>query len=250
MLHRLEDDSPVSPGSNAPAQSNYFSDSPSNSPMDRRMPNTYRDYRRDLAIIDTSNARTPSISRDPPSSITPSADIAPWAIEPSTTSSGAFSRSFFDDTDETIPSLRPDTARTGASDSPDALSYGDDRRPSLVSITTVSSRGSGSRASGGKNSQQKKLAGFFGEDVSGFSSQQSSNTSIPTIGREHSSHSRKSRNSSLQTNNTDGRPISPADSRPRTPLPSSDVVPWVFQDFKVSSGAITFVPRNQGEFAF
>ena len=199
------------------------------------MTGTFLNYRRELAVADNGNV--PSISRDPPSA--PLAQIAPWANEPSLMPSTALlppSKSFFDECNDSLqvsPLYRPATARTAASDSGDGPWHDNERRPSVASATTIGSQDSSSRASGGKGGY-KKLAGFFGEDVSGHGSPHGSEISIPTLGqRENSTHSQRTRNNSLQTNN-ECRAASPAGSRPRTPLPSSDVVPWVFQDFKVS----------------
>ena len=152
------------------------------------------------------------------------------------------SSSFFDDSNDSLQvstSNRPSSARKGANESVDTFWHENERRPSVASFTTICSQDSSSRTSNGRGSY-KKLTGFFGEDVNGRDSPHSSETSIPQLGyRENSSHSHRTRNNSLPTNH-DGRPTTPASSRPRTPLPSSDVVPWVFQDFKVSSYDETF----------
>jgi len=196
------------------------------------MTGTLRDYRRELAALDHPSGNVPSISREPPSA--PLAQVAPWTTEPSAMPSTAMlppARSFFDDRDENASSspFRPNSARTDTSDSLDLPWHGDERRPSLASNTTIGSQDSGFRATATKGAYQKKLAVFFGEDVSGRTSQQGSDSSVP-----NSIHSHRRRNGSSQTNNGNGRTASPAGSRPQTPLPSSDVVPWVFQDFKVS----------------
>ncbi|MCJ1413801.1 cysteinyl-tRNA synthetase [Xylographa parallela] len=230
--HVFEDDSPVSPGTVGHTGPNYFSSPPSVPPKDRGMTGTFRDYRRELAgAVDNSTGNIPSISREPPSA--PLAQIAPWASESSLMPSTAMlppARSFFDDGDDDLPSpsFGPDTARTDTSDSIDTLWHGDERRPSVASASTMGSQDSSIRAGGGKASYQKKLAGFFGEDVSGRTSQQGSDSSIPA-----SVHSSRKRNNSFQTNNTErARVASPASSRPLTPLPSSEIVPWMFQDPK------------------
>lgn len=215
----------------------FFSNSPDLSPKDQGTEST-RDFRHDLEFL--------NVSRGPPGSKyaklagVPNTQIAPWATEsPTHPIGGAASGSFFDDGQNRFPvspSFRPDTARTGASDSPDPMFFGDERRPSMASATTVSSSNSNPRASLSKNTRHKKLANFLGDD--GHESSRGSDTSILTTGhrdRSTSSRSRKDRNNSAHTINNDGRPISPSSSRPRTPLPSSDVTPWLFQDFKVSS---------------
>lgn len=180
-------------------------------------------------MLDTSAGRVPSISNDPPSASTPINSIAPWASEdvsvsPFSVFSSEGARGGVQDDMRVSSSLRPGTGGTAMTESPDTLSFEDVRRPSLASTTTVSSHGSGSKVG---VSRKKKLAGFFGEDPSSQESQRkNSDSSIPMIGqRTHSSQSYRDRNESQ---------VSPAASRPRTPLPSSDVVPWLFQNFQVS----------------
>ena len=201
------------------------------------MASTARDFGKNTSILDPSTGRAPSISKDTPSASTTIAQIAPWASEDiSVSPSSAFAEGACDGGQDNMQyptALRPGTGRTGMSDSPDALSLQDERRPSLASATTVSSQGSSSKVS---ESRRKKLAGFFGEEPSRHESQRNSESSIPMAGqRTESSHSYRDRNNSLQANNNDSQAISPAGSRPRTPLPSSDVVPWLFQNFQVSS---------------
>ena len=232
----MDEDSPISPHTHISTKSPY-SDAPKVPPKDRGMAGTYLDYRKDNSV-----GNLPCIARDPPSA--PLSQVAPWATEPSTMPSTALlppSRSFFDDSNDNLqvsPSYLPATARNGVSDSADVPWQDVERRPSIASATTLGSQDSSSKTSGGKGSYNKKLATFFGEDVSGINgrdSRKGSEFSIPPLApREHSSHSLRTRNNSIQSNQFDGRPVSPTDSRPRTPQPpSSDVVPWVFQDFKV-----------------
>jgi adenylate cyclase len=104
----------------------------------------------------------------------------------------------------------------------------DDRRPSVASATTVSS--SGSKSSIGRGFH-KQLRGFFGDEFPG-DSRQGSDTSLTTSTqfRDDTQSSRSIRN---RNNSVNSRPTSPTSSRPRTPLPSSEVTPWDFQDFKV-----------------
>lgn len=128
------------------------------------------------------------------------------------------------------PSFRPDT---GDGESPDRMFYDDERRPSIASATTESSQTSVSKTSTSRGTPYRRVAAFFSDD--GRQSSKSSDTSLPnTLHREQTSSS--SRHGSIHTSRDDGRaPTSPNSSRPRTPLPSSEVTPWHFQDFKVSS---------------
>lgn len=178
------------------------------------------------------------VSRRPPSSENPNADIAPWMDDaaPSFSNHGLnMSSNFCNDGPPKLqlsPSFRPDT---GDSDSPEPLIQ-DERRPSLAtSATTESSQTSMSRASTSRGTPYKKVAGLFSDG--GRKSSKSSETSLPnTLQQEQTASS--SRHGSIHASHhsrDDGRPpISPSGSRPRTPLPSSDVTPWLFQNFKVS----------------
>jgi adenylate cyclase len=207
----------------------------------------FGNYRRDLAVLETSGGRIPSIQHNPPSALQgPSNPIAPWMSangKGASPSPGAGS-SFYHDSSDNISQgsqfsqgFRPGTAATGntnTSESPaDAYFDENERRPSVASVKTASSTGSKSSASrvGGA---RKKLQTFFGEAYPG---KDGSDTSLPSHRKEVRSHSfarsHRERNLSSATDNT--RDASPVGSRPRTPVPSSDVVPFLYQDSQVSS---------------
>jgi adenylate cyclase len=103
----------------------------------------------------------------------------------------------------------------------------------VASVTTASSTGSKSSISrpGGIH---KKLQTFFGDD---FPGKDGSDTSLPGHAKEARTHtfgrSNRERGHSSATENTQ-KENSPAPSRPRTPVPSSDVVPFLYQDSQVS----------------
>ncbi|KAL8771908.1 MAG: hypothetical protein Q9209_002846 [Squamulea sp. 1 TL-2023] len=222
--------------SGTPSMSTFFSDSP-DSPMDLGMSNTIRDCGRDQsALSKLPEERGPTASRPAPSASAPDDEIAPWlSTRPSTFNGAAHNGSFFDDRPANTQSPMTNRPGTRASESFDPMFYNDDRRPSMASATTVSSQNSApiSRTNTNLGMQHRRLGAFFGDD--GHDSPRSSDTSLLTTGRDHStsSQSRKARHNSVQTNNTDGgRTGSPSSSRPRSPLPSSDVTPWLFQDFK------------------
>ncbi|TGO11705.1 hypothetical protein BTUL_0103g00020 [Botrytis tulipae] len=241
---RVEIDAQVSPTSAGPRNtiSPSSSISPNVSPREQRMAD-FGNYRRDLAVLETSGGRIPQIHHNPPTAIASSNQIAPWMSNGgSATGSPNGFTSFYNDSSDALsqasqlsPVARPGTAVTGntnASDSPaDALfGDGDERRPSVASITTASStgsKGSVSRAVGGLH---KKLTSFFGEDPT------SSDTSLPSQqGKEARSHSfarsHRDRNHSSATDHGHYRDASPAGgSRPRTPVPSSEVVPFLYQN--------------------
>lgn len=132
-------------------------------------------------------------------------------------------------------------SRTGASsslglhDSPEHLYSPNDRRPSEASVTTTASS-TGSKASGHRGNM-RKLQGFFGEE---FPGRDSSESSLPSyMGKDQRSRSyshtrptHRDRNYSNATDHT--RDASPASSRPRTPVPAPEVVPFLYQDNNVS----------------
>lgn len=146
--------------------------------------------------------------------------------------------SFYNDSNEELNHISPGFVPNGAMGFP-----GDDRRPSIASATTVSSSGSKSSL-GGKF--HKKLQGFFGEDFPGTpgnegsrhnSETSSMQSSLPAFAPGGGSAARNRNNSLQDSMLRSSRPDSPAESRPRTPGPgpSSEVTPWVFQDYQVSS---------------
>ena len=215
----------------------FFSDSP-DSPMDFGTNGAFNGRLPDSNLASFADEHRPAASKQAPSSTVADAQIAPWlSAGPSDLNGGTGSETFFDDKpgkSSTPSTTRPDSQQN---ELVDPMFYTNDRRPSMASATTVSSQNSVpvSRTSTSRGNPNKRLGAFFGDD--GFDSSRSSDTSILTTGRDHStsSQSRKARHNSVQTNNTDGRASSPPSSRPRSPLPSSDVTPWLFQDFKVST---------------
>lgn len=223
----------------------FFSDSPDDvSPADA-IKGTYLDYHEGKEKPESSKGSTPSVSKRTPSAEAPNADIAPWMDDglPALSTHGLTSSNFFNDGLSKVqrsPSFRPDSGRTADSDSPDPMFLSNDRRPSLASATTVDSQNSLSKTSKSRGTPYKKAAAFFGDE--GRQSPRSSDTSIPsTLQREQTA---SSWHGSRHASRDDGRPISPSSSRPRTPLPSSDVVPWLFQDFKVSIVVCVCVKRS------
>ncbi len=239
---RFEKESEISPNSGAPMSTAHNFVSSGGSPIDQRSAGGFRNYRRDLSVLDTSGGSVPSFSRNPPTSTNMNGPRRQWAPynNPVVMPSSAFPGSF-DESNENLPPFRPGTGRTAASDSPDIGYYGDgsERRPSIASATTVSS--TGSKSSVNKTfPKSKKLQGFFGEDFVGRDSRRGSATSLQPHSnrrRDASSHSQRDRNNSQSTTYAgEGRTASPNNSRPRTPTPapSSDVVPFLYQDFQVS----------------
>jgi adenylate cyclase len=210
-----------------------FPDSPQISPTDEQKTGL-GNHRKALAAL-SENSYPPSnpqyLSLNP---IAHDPLAAPW---PSPRHSGTFLNDSSEHENSPIsPAFRSGSGNTTSSDVQDFGSNRDNRRPSAASATTVSSAGS-------KSSQnerlRKRLQGFFSEGNvrQELESHQDSETSPQEFGsREHSGT--RARNDSVGSRNVSesagGRPISPNPSRPRTPLPSSDVAPWMYQQFGVS----------------
>ncbi|KAJ8061725.1 hypothetical protein OCU04_009523 [Sclerotinia nivalis] len=242
---RVESDAQVSPTSAGPRNtiSPSSSISPNVSPREQRMAADFGNYRRDLAVLETSGGRIPQIHHNPPTAIASSNQIAPWmSTGSSATGSPNGFTSFYNDSSDALsqasqlsPIARPGTAVTGhtnTSESPADAFFGDgdERRPSVASITTASSTGSKSSLGWAAGGLHKKLTSFFGEDLPS-----SSDTSLPSQGKEVRSHSfarsHRDRNHSSATDHGHYRDASPAGgSRPRTPVPSSEVVPFLYQN--------------------
>ena len=205
------------------------------------------DYRRDLAILDPAGGRS---SRNPHTNPSTGSlgQIAPWMAGGSSGAASApppdpVPTTFYNDSTDNLslasqlsPGIRTSISRAtpaGSTDSPDAAYFTDERRPSVASITTTASS-QGSRASGARGGI-RKLQGFFGEE---FPGRDSSETSLahPGAGKEHRSHSysynrpHRDRNYSNATDH--GRDGSPC-SRPRTPVPAPEVVPFLYQEADV-----------------
>ncbi|KAL6402942.1 putative adenylate cyclase [Ilyonectria robusta] len=207
---------------------------------DRRM-SDLTNYRRDLAVLETS--RVPQIQHNPPTGGS-NPQIAPWMMTPngSSTPSSTMPTSFYNDSSDNLslasqlsPGYPSTNARPGPGtapqDSPDAAYFNDSRRPSAASILTASSQGSKTSVTRGGF---RKLQGFFGEE---FPGRDSSESSLPTsfMGKDqrqrsysHSRPTQRDRNYSNATDHT--RDASPSSSRPRTPVPAPEVVPFLYQD--------------------
>ncbi|KAF1832424.1 PP2C-domain-containing protein [Decorospora gaudefroyi] len=243
-----EKESEISPGTVPPAPppkdtSNRLRKPPSH--WDGPTKSAFGDHRKQLAVLETSGGRVPSISRNPPTATSTNSHGTPWSTTPNGSNmANSVWSSFFNDSNEDIaqpsPGFRPGT---GSREDSMGFPLKDDRRPSVASATTVSS--SGSKSSIGRGFH-KRLQNVFGEDFPA-DGRQNSDTSLntPYGGDAHSMRGQRLRGNSL--NNTIGsshqsRPGSPAGSRPRTPQPSSEVTPWEFQD----SRDIASAPENGG----
>ncbi|CAM1507214.1 Fc.00g068550.m01.CDS01 [Cosmosporella sp. VM-42] len=244
LNHRpSKDEIQVSPTTSTTAlrgvMSSAMSSASSNFPpqKDRRL-SDLTNYRRDLAVLETS--RVPQIQHNPPTA-TATSQIAPWMTSNGSNNPGAIPTSFYNDSSDNLslasqlspgfPSNNSRPGPTALQESPEAAYFNDGRRPSAASILTASSTGSKASVTRGGF---RKLQGFFGEE---FPGRDSSESSLPTslAGKDqrvrsysHSRPTHRDRNYSNATDHT--KDISPSSSRPRTPVPSSEVVPFLYQD--------------------
>ena len=248
--------SPTSLSGPWPALSPSSSSNSNASPLEHRL-SDLANYRRDLAILDPAGGRSANPQHQANNPATGSlSQIAPWMAGQGTGTSttpsnpGALPTSFYNDSSDNLslasqlsPGLRPGQSRQmqtpvgSTADSPDAAYFNDERRPSIASITTTASS-TGSKTSGQRGGF-RKLQGFFGEEFPGRDSSESSLTPGTTAGKEQRSHSysharpHRDRNYSNATDNT--REASPTSSRPRTPVPAPEVVPFLYQEADVRS---------------
>ena len=240
----------VSPTSNGTRRALSPSSVNTNPSMREHAMSDLLDYRRDLAILDPAGGRAPRNQQTNPSTGS-LGQIAPWmtAAPLSTASADPIPTTFYNDSTDNLspdspmsPGIRTATHRpsqtpAASSESPDAAYFTDERRPSIASIATTASS-QGSRASGTRGGF-RKLQGFFGEE---FPGRHSSEFSLPHPGsgresrkesRSHSySYNRPHRDRNYSNATDHGREASPV-SRPRTPVPAPEVVPFLYQEADV-----------------
>ncbi|KAK4156899.1 phosphatase 2C-domain-containing protein [Chaetomidium leptoderma] len=238
-----DSDGQISPTSNGARLALSPSSVNSNTSMREHAMSDLFDYRRDLAILDPAGGRSSRNQHNNPSTGSLS-QIAPWMMAgngagPAPTPDPTPTTFYNDSTDnlslssQLSPGIRTSISRAtpaGSTESPDAAYFTDERRPSVASITTTASS-QGSRASGARGGI-RKLQGFFGEE---FPGRDSSETSLPHpgAGKEQRSHSysynRPHRDRNFSNATDHGRDGSPS-SRPRTPVPAPEVVPFLYQE--------------------
>ncbi|KAF1939581.1 PP2C-domain-containing protein [Clathrospora elynae] len=232
-----EHESQISPGTLPPApppkDASHRPRKPST--WDGPQSNAFGDHRKQLAVLETSGGRLPSISRVPPTAVSANSHVAPWSTPNGTNMANSVWSSFFNDSNEDLAQPSPGF-RPGTGNREDSMGFPlkDNRRPSVASATTVSSQGSKSSVGRGFH---KRLKNVFGEDFPVSDGRQNSDSSLnaPYGGDAQSLRGLRNRGNSL--NNTVGssyqsRSGSLDASRPRTPQPSSEVTPWDFQDSK------------------
>jgi len=221
---RHDKDSEISPGSVPALASSSQKQRAQIAPWETSA--TFKDYRKDLAVLDTSAPKIPAINRQPPTAISTS---PPWDVNNGSypMTSSVFSNSFYNDSSDDLPQISPGFPgfRTGSAYHDEIGFREDDRRPSIASATTVSSQGSKSSVGRGFH---KKLQNIFGEEYQ-ESSRQNSDSSLPPGIERPPSRLRARNNSVTDGTRRDSRPTSPSSFRPKSPMPSSEVTPWEFQ---------------------
>ena len=189
----------------------------------------FGDYRKDLSVLESPSCNLPTgvpvIQRQPP---TASSTISPWANDLTTPAYGRQNRpthmassvfgSFYNSSSDDLPQLSPGFLPPNGTRAP----WEEDRRPSVASTSTLSSTGSKRSLTGRFH---KKLQGFFGEDFDPDEPRNNSEGSIQTTGTTVGLDGSRDRQGSSTM-----RPESPSALAPKTPVPSSEVTPWVFQD--------------------
>lgn len=247
--------SPTSPSASRLALSPSSTNSSVNASLREHRMSDFGNYRRDLASIEPYGARNQaggSNNRHTGSL----GQIAPWTTGErsgsvaSTGIPGNIATSFYNDSSDNLslasqlsPGLRSLNVRSGqtpatSTDSHETAYFNDDRRPSVASITTTASS-TNSKASGTRGGI-RKLQGFFGEE---FPGKDSSETSLTAAGKDHRSHSFQHGRSGRDRQHSNAtldhaREASPAPSRPRTPVPAPDVVPFLYQEAEVRTALL------------
>ncbi|KAL5332936.1 hypothetical protein BJX70DRAFT_382476, partial [Aspergillus crustosus] len=215
--------------------------SPDVSPTDQRKFPGFGSHRKALAVLGNDDPGQTPMNNPSPSLKTNYTDYfehdpnGSFSYSPQPGSADAHGTFFHDYSEhEASPAtatFRPGTGRTFTSEPPDFDYNGDHRRPSVASATTISSQGS--KSSGGRF--RKKLQGFFGDDYGAGDSKNNDDTYQNLGPRPSSIDQFKARERADSEGSKHASDVSQDEgqqhARPRTPLPSSDITPWVYQSF-------------------
>jgi adenylate cyclase len=221
-----------------------FSQSPSISPTDQRKP-SLGNHRKALAVLGADDYFALNSQPPPPSSsgsyqlsLNPMAHdpfSAGWSSSAKSGLSNSNSGSLVQDSSEQELSpishaFRSGSEHTTGSDTQD-FGYKDFRRESAASADSSNSKSS-------QNGHlRKRLQGLFGGEDNAHVESSDREDSDPNL--QVSADLTRSRNDSTSSKHLSeysrNRTVSPRPSRPRTPLPSSDVTPWMYQQFGVCS---------------
>lgn len=193
----------------------------------------------------SSSSRQNSSHSNPQTDYFNQESVSPWSSSPQigpTDASGTFYNDSEHESSPVSATFRPSTGRTYASE-PFELDYSRDRRrPSAASATTISSQGS--KSSGGRF--RKKLQGFFGDEFLGSDQKPESdhgslhsNKNPGRLGPVDQAKARERANSDGSRTFAE-RPEgpSPNPARPSTPMASSEITPWDYQNLNVSLSSL------------
>jgi adenylate cyclase len=228
-----------------------FSNSPSVSPTDLRKP-SIQNHRKALAILGADDYFSLNSAPPPPPppasgsyqvSLNPIAHdpfraswvspASPDQTEPPDRNSGTFLQDASEhEVSPITPAFRHGSENTSSSDMQD-LGYKEFRRESAASATSSNSKSS-------QNGHiRRRFHGLFGGgagDESGpaeSSGREDCDTNIQNRDIPMSRHRNDSTASKNLPETSKTRTLSPRPSRPRTPLPSSEVTPWMYQQYNV-----------------
>lgn len=207
--------------------------SPEISPTEERKGSGFSNHRKALAVLGAGDdpARSYSSSPRPPPINPPRPgpdeveSIAPWVTTAGTEGPGTF---FNDNSEyEASPSsatFRPATGRTFSSEPAEMEYNGDHRRPSAASMTSSQ----GSKSSSSHKPWRKKSRGLPGDEYPAIDEPDDSQQALSGK-RGLVDHLKARERANSDTSESSQRPLRP---RAETPLPSSDITPWVYQSFK------------------
>ncbi|KAJ5651065.1 Adenylate cyclase [Penicillium longicatenatum] len=206
--------------------------SPDISPTEERKGSGFSKDRKALAILGAGDDFSRSFNSSPqPTTTNPGRSsrdgldsIAPWATTAGSDGAGTFFNDYSEhEASPASATFRPTTGRTFASE-PAEMDYNrDHRRPSTASMTS---------SQGSKSSIHK-----WGRKKSKATTDENTASDEPDDGQQNPPSRRGGPIDQLKAReraNSDGSDPSQRPSRPRaeTPLPSSDITPWVYQNIK------------------
>ncbi|KAJ5646285.1 Adenylate cyclase [Penicillium lividum] len=208
--------------------------SPDISPTEERKGSGFSKDRKALAILgagdDFTRTYNPSPQPPPNNPARSSRDgidlVAPWATTGGLDGAGTFFNEYSEhEASPASATFRPTTSRTFASEPADMDYNRDHRRPSTASMTSSQ----GSKSSLSHKPWRKKSKGIPTDEYTA--------SDEPEDGQQNPPSRRGGPIDQLKAReraNSDGSDPSQRPSRPRpeTPLPSSDITPWVYQNIQ------------------
>ena len=151
-------------------------------------------------------------------------EVSPLEVDPQSMIGGTrpFNQPHFNEVRDGTPPPKLFASRHNSEEN--HVGPGDHRRPSIASNETVSSLSSRNSAANGGKFHKKALNAFFGDDPAENARKGSQTFLAQNDGPSGSESRDAARNNSVTTARS-------GDDRPTTPLPSSTVTPWDYQNF-------------------